>query len=334
EAAFAAALREFEEHPGALLGMASVRLALHRFAEAEALAEQVRRRAPRNAEARLLASDAWLALGRTGEATKLLDGMEERPAVLARRAEVARLQGKNEEAVRLCAHAAEAAGARGEAPIDIAVSRVRLGEMFFRSGKLEAADEQYRLARELAPESFTVLEHRAELLGAQEKFSEAVALYQQVIAQSYRPDMEQALGDLFTFMKQPERARLYYDRALAGYLASVERGEIHFIHHLAGFYCDAQEDGVEAVKWARQDLALRQSATAHESVAWALYRAGEFEESRREIEAALASGIKDAHVIYHAGLIFSAAGDLEHGRKLLEETATLNPSYLKFHVHR
>ena len=186
-----------------------------------------------------------------------------------------------------------------------------------------------------APESFAALtstwrsfsEHR-------EKFSEAKALYGKLIAQSHRPDMEQALGDLYVFMKQPAEAKACYDRALAGYLASVQRGEVHFIHHLAGFYADAREDGPEAVKWARQDSALRHSSTAHEGLAWALYRAGEFNESRREIEAALHPGIRDAHTTYHAGLILSAAGDLEQGQKLIAEAAVLNPSFNKFHVHR
>ena len=91
---------------------------------------------------------------------------------------------------------------------------------------------------------------------------------------------------------------------------------------------------MEAVKWARKDLAMRGSSTAHDGLAWALYRAGEYEESKREIEAALATGIKDAHVLHHAGLIFSAAGDLARGQKFLAETEALNPSYNKFHVHR
>ncbi len=334
ETAFQAALREFEEYPGALLGQGLVHLARHRFAEARSLAERVLQRAPRNVEARLLLLDARLALGELEAAAQVLEGMEEAPAVLSRRAELARLRGGNDEAIRLQLRAAEAAEARGEGAVQIAWHRVRLGEMLFRTGKLAEAEEQYRRAETLQPGSFTVDEHRAELLGAQEKFSEAAALYQKIIARSRRPDMEQALGDLHIFMKQPEQAKEWYDKALAGYKASVERGEVHFIHHLAGFYSDAQENGVEAVKWARQDLAMRASSTAHDGLAWALYRAGEYEESKREIEAALAIGVKDAHILHHAGLIFSAAGDLARGQKFLAETAAVNPSYNKFHVHR
>ena len=307
---------------------------LHRFSEARDLAQRIVERAPGNTEAWLLLADAQLALGNVEAATKIVSERADSPAVFSRRAELARLRGNNDDALRLCLRAAEAAEARGEASESVAWYRVRAGETFFRSGKLAAAEEQYRLASERAPESFPVAEHIAELRGAQEKFPEAIALYQQLIAQSHRPDMEQALGDLHVYMRQPELAKACYDKALAGYLASVERGEVHFIHHLAGFYADAREDGVEAVKWARQDLALRQSVTAHEGLAWALYRAGEFAESRREIEEALGSGIRDAHTTYHAGLIFSAAGDLERGAKLIREAALINPHQNDFHVHR
>ncbi len=334
EVAFEAALREYPGYPAALAGLAATRAGLHRFAEARELAQEILQRAPTNTEARLLLADAEAALGNVEAAAKILSAQADSPAVFSRRAELARLRGENDEARRLCLRAAEASEARGEAPESVAWYRVRAGELFFRTGKLMEAEEQYLMATERAPQSFAAREHLAELRGAQEKFPEAIALYEGLSAGSHRPDIEQALGDLYVFMRQPEKARTHYDKALEGYLASVEWGEVHFIHHLAGFYADAREDGAEAVKWARKDIALRQSVTAHEGLAWALYRAGEFAESRREIETALASGIKDAHITYHAGLIFSAAGDLEQGQKFMREAEALNPHFNGFHVHR
>ncbi len=243
EVAFQAALAEFPEQPGALAGLASIRSALHRFAEARDLAEKILQRAPDNIEARLLLADAQLALGNVETTATIVNELADSPAVFSRRAELARLRGANAEVLQLCLRAAEAAEARGEAPENVSWYRVRAGEMLFRSGKLQAAEEQYRLAAERAPQSFSVVEHLAELRGAQEEFPEAIKLYEQLIAQSRRPDLEQALGDLYVFMRQPEQAKTWHEKALAGYLASVERGEVHFIHHLAGFYADVREDG-------------------------------------------------------------------------------------------
>ena len=63
-------------------------------------------------------------------------------------------------------------------------------------------------------------------------------------------------------------------------------------------------------------------------------RLWQMELSRREIEEAFRSGIRDAHITYHAGLIFSAAGDLERGASLMREAAVINPRHNNFHVHR
>ena len=334
EAAFTAALKEFPDYAGALAGLASVRMALHRFAEAADLAERVLQHDRNHTEARLLLVDAQIALGNEDAAAVMLAKLADSPAVFARRAELSRLRGDNAGAIRLLLRASDESDARGEPPPNVSWYRVRAGEMLFASGKFDLSEEQYRRALDSWPESYAAAEHVAELLGAREKFDEAVVLYEKLIAQSSRPDLQQALGDLYVFMRKPEQAEHCYDKALAGYLASVQRGEVHFIHHLAGFYSDARENGKEAVKWARKDLELRHTPAAHDALAWALYRAGQFGDARAEIDAALRTGISNAHILNHASFIYSAAGDLERGRQCMRETAAVNPRYNSFHVHR
>jgi tetratricopeptide (TPR) repeat protein len=332
--AFQAALTEFPEHIGALSGLASVRMALHRFSEARALAKHILQRDPRSSEGRLLLGDAQLALGEIGEATKIFRSLADSPAVFSRRSELARLRGDNDEALRLALRASDESAARGESPEDCAWYRVRAGEIFFRNGQLDLAEEHYSRALEQSPQSYQAAEHIAELRAAQERFHEAIDAYQKLLARTSRPDLQQELGDLFLFLHKPEQAKPWQEKALAQYLASAQRGEVHFLHHLAGFYADSREDGAAAVQWARKDLALRSTSFTHDALAWALYRAGRFTESRREVETALAGGIKDAHICYHAGLIFSAAGELARGQEFLRETARLNPRHNGFHVHR
>jgi tetratricopeptide (TPR) repeat protein len=149
-----------------------------------------------------------------------------------------------------------------------------------------------------------------------------------------RPDFLQAVGDVLAFSGKAGEAKAWHDRALAGYLHSVDQGEVHFYHHLASFFSDVREQSSEAIKYARKDRALRHSAAAHEALAWALYRRGDFPQAVAELQQALANGGHNAHLCYHAGMIFSVAGDLEQGRKFLRETLGLNPHYNAFHVHR
>jgi tetratricopeptide (TPR) repeat protein len=174
----------------------------------------------------------------------------------------------------------------------------------------------------------------AELLGAQGKLDEAVALYEEVVARVPRPDLQQALGGLYLSMGEPDQARLWHEEALAAYLKSVQRGDVHYLHHLTDFYADVREDGAEAVRWARKDLDLRQNFSTQAALAWALYRDGRFAEALDAMHEALSSGVRDAELFCKAGMIHLAAGRTDEGERILQEAAEINPHYQDFHVHR
>lgn len=177
-------------------------------------------------------------------------------------------------------------------------------------------------------------ERKAELLGSERKFDEAIALYKKAITRAPRPEFQQALGDLFLFIGKPAQAKPWHDAALAGYLASAARREVHYYHHLAGFYADARQDGAEAVKWARKDIELRDNFMTQDALAWALYRDGQFPAALEVIKKTLVSGVKDPHVLFHAAMIHMAAGQIGEGKRLLQTVSQMNPGYENFHVHR
>ena len=66
--------------------------------------------------------------------------------------------------------------------------------------------------------------------------------------------------------------------------------------------------------------------TGHDTVAWALYRLGRFDEAAAEIKAAAADGAADARLLFHAGAIALARGDTSAGRKDLERALALGPA--------
>jgi tetratricopeptide (TPR) repeat protein len=204
----------------------------------------------------------------------------------------------------------------------------------FNRGRYGDAGAHYARAGQAYSGFWLVDEHVAELLGAERRFDRAVALYESVVARVPRPELQQALGDLLRSMGREAQARPWHDRALAGYLESVERGEVHYYHHLAGFYADVRQDGAEAVKWARRDAALRPSFFTLDALAWALYRDGQFTLALDTARQALASGANDPHLAFHGAMIHLAAGQTAEGKRLLEKVARLNPGYENFHVHR
>ena len=208
------------------------------------------------------------------------------------------------------------------------------GLLDLQRGRYAAALAHYRQAGKAYSGYWLVDEHMAELLGAQGKSHEAVALYEKVIARAPRPELQQALGDLYLFMGKPDQAKPWHDTALAGYLESAGRGEVRYYHHLAGFYADVRQDGAEAVKWARKDVELRPNFAMQGGLAWALYRAGRFPEALNLMRVALSSGVKDAHLFFQAAMIHIAAGQTDQGKELLQRAAAINPRFEDFHVHR
>lgn len=304
----------------------------HHFREALSLAEQARSIDASLSLALATAGDAQLELGNYDQAAKVYEQLaasESGAPVQARLARLAELKGDNQKALELLTQAVAQSPDR-----DAAWYRTRLGELHFRSGDLNNAEAQYEAARQLRPNSFLVLEHLAELRAAQGHIDQAIELYQKVIERTPRGEFYQALGDLYLFAGKNAEAKKPHARALQAYLESVAQGNAHYYHHLAGFYADAQELPAEAVRWANKDLEVRQSIYAHDALAWALYKNGQFAEAAKEADRALALGTKDAHLLYHAAMVYSRAGDLQRGSALLKEALAVNPRYNSFHAHR
>ena len=105
--------------------------------------------------------------------------------------------------------------------------------------------------------------------------------------------MLQAIAELCEISKQLDAARHWQERALAGYLQSAQRGEVHYYHHLTDYYADVAKDGAAAVTWARADLQLRENFATQSALAWALYRNAEFAEAA--VHVRVRGELPDAH---------------------------------------
>jgi len=210
---------------------------------------------------------------------------------------------------------------------------VQRGFLDFAQGQHDAARSHYRHADNAYPGYWLVDEYIGELLGAEGRYAEAVAIYQRIVATAPRPELEQAIGELYELAGRNEPAVYWKQRALNAYLDSAQRGEVHYYHHLADYYTDVAKDGAEAVKWASKDLQLRENFATEAAFAWALHCDSRDSEAVLWIDRAMASGVVDAHLHFCAGKIYRAAGDEIRGRYHLEQATRLNPAVDGFHVH-
>ena len=207
------------------------------------------------------------------------------------------------------------------------------GALAMTHGRYEHAAMHYGRADTAYPGYWHIDEHVAELYAAQGKFDDAVALLKSVIARAPKPELRQALGELYVFMGMPERAQPWFDDALAAYMESVGRGEVHYYHHLADFFADPREDPPEAVKWARKDIALRSNFSTQTALAWALFKTGEIAEALDFVKQALASGVQDAGIFRTASTLFEAVGEIGESNRYTSAADAINPRYSNFHMH-
>ena len=328
-----------ELNPAGLAIKAGAQLAAHRFAEARESATELRTLMPGKILPLQILGDALLELGDYGRAAECFHEMHQAGgnsvAVESRLARLDLIHGRTEQArERLVSALTAARTLSPRAPEIVAWCHVQLGELAFKHGDWDTAEAAYRSACEEQPDYFPALEHMAELHGARGRVDEAITLYQTLIARLARPDLLQAFGNLLLFVGQSDSAKRWHDQARNAYLDSVARGDVHYFHHLAGFFADSQPDPAKAVEWARKDLELRQGIHAYDALAWALYKDGQIAAAVEASEKALGTGTKDSHVLYHAGLIRMAAGNLAGGKRALQAALAINPRYNTFHVHR
>jgi tetratricopeptide (TPR) repeat protein len=171
--------------------------------------------------------------------------------------------------------------------------RVQRAELAQATGDPDRAGRLLADAERAYPDWWCVAAHRAALDLAQERWEPAIDGYRGVLAEVDRPEFREALGTAFAGAGRSECAAECHAYAVSAYLASVARGEVHYLHHLAAFHADVHPHPGSAVVWAQQDADLRRSGPTLSLLAWCLHLAGRRGEALAVLDEAFALGAGD-----------------------------------------
>lgn len=328
-------------HPtleSALMQRAQLLNSLHRFGDAQDIAEKVLAQEPTNLSALTIKVDALFALGKVQQAAEALKTLVNAdptdPSLLVRRARIAEIRGDLKEAEKLLRAAEHEQAKEGDYQRELVWYRLLLGEFLFRQGKFDLAERAYKDAQRAWAKSIPAREHLAELMAARGNLNGAIEEYRTLVKEHDYPEFNQTLGELLAYANLPADAEPFLSKAISAYTHSIEGGEVHYYHHLASIYADSKLEPELALKFARLDSNLRRTPASLDLLAWALYRNGKFSEAADIANEAVSFGTVEPHLLFHAGTIFSAAGNFERGGAFLRQVTEVNPRYNTFHAHR
>jgi tetratricopeptide (TPR) repeat protein len=325
EIAFTAALAVDPINVDALIGQGSLALSRHQFSSALDIGRRALALNPSIASSYGVIADAQIELGEYPEATSTVQQMVDlRPdiASYSRVSYIRELHGDLAGAIQAMEMAVSAAGPATE---NTEYVRVQLGNLYYTVGRLD--DAQATCERSLAalPNYRFALAGLARVEAARGRLPAAIALYRRATAQVPLPELLIGLGEALQADGQTAAAEDQYALVEVEQQLFAANG-VRTDMEMASFFAD-HGDPSTAVTLATAAYHERPSVLGADTLAWALYRAGRSREAGPYLAQALRLGTRNSRMLYHAGMIEIALGEVAAAREHLGEALALNPAF-------
>ena len=238
--------------------------------------------------------------------------------------------GNTRGATYLMLKAINAGGPNAE---NTAWCRVQLADIYFKTGSLVAAKQQYNIALQQIPGYRHALVGLGRVRAAQGNLNEAIRLFNQATLGPTQITYVVELGDLYKKAGKNEDAEKQYARVdglAKEHLAyGIEGDELV----LAMFYLDHDRNLDKALSMADAEVKEgHKSVQAYSTQAWAYYKLKRYEEAAQTIKNAMRTNIRDATLFYRAGKIYQALGDQKNAKNYMLMAVSLNPSFHIFYA--
>ncbi|MEO5929385.1 MAG: tetratricopeptide repeat protein, partial [Candidatus Kapaibacterium sp.] len=310
---------------GANITKASMLMTLHQFADAKALAEKAIQTNPASAFAYGVLCDANVELGKYDEAVKASDMMlSTRPDLssYARASYLREIYGDRPGAISAMKMAADA-GAPGTEERSWAL--YNLANLFLNQGKLDTAAFIYNGILEERPNYPYALNGLASVKAARKDYGDGIELL--VKASQLAPEhlFFEQLSDIYLAMDQKDQAGTMEKRVLDAF-EQHEKGGWNVDREYA-IYCANHDIKLpEALMRAKRELDRRpDNIDVQDTYAWCLYKNGKAAEAVPYIEQAMRFKSDNPILHYHAGMIYTAAGNKGKAASELRAALRDNP---------
>jgi tetratricopeptide (TPR) repeat protein len=300
-------------------------LGRHEFATARDAATALNKRVPDDVLVYGFLTDANAELGNYDEAEKAAQWMLDlRPGNLpgiTRAAYLRELFGDVDGALELMGMAYHSTP-----PTEVedrAWILTQMGHLQLSSGKTAAAESLLQEALAKFPGYHYALGNLAKVRISQGRYDEAVGLLQQRYQAASHAENLYDLAEALELVGRRDEAKKAFGKFETKSVQESVRAD-NSNRELIFYYADHAHQPAKALDVARQEFARRHDVYTLDAYAWALHVNGQNTEARKQIEAALSVGIRDAKMLRHAGEIALQLGDRGAAHRYLQESASLN----------
>ena len=201
----------------------------------------------------------------------------------------------------------------------------RMSDIQIATGHLDIADQLLHSALGLFPGYYLSLESSAKLETARKHYSQAVDLLRRrnesFPTLKSRYELAQALDRAGEITKSKTVYADFEAKALQSLNAANNANR-----ELVLYYLSTGNKPAEALRIAASEVRKRQDIATLDAYAWALCANGQYGEAETQMKAALTTGVRDAEILYHAGVIAEKLQDKSSAANYLKSSLELNPS--------
>jgi len=308
----------------AMVGMADLRAAQHRFRDALRWARAAIRVDPESAAAYGALDDALTQLGRytdAARATQRMADLQPGSPSFARASYVLELRGDVAGARRQMRRALDDA----PTPSDRAFAAYYLGELAWNAGDARAALRWQRAAARIDPTYPDPLEGAAKAEAALGMRAAAVRDFASVVARVPQPGYVIEAGEYLQSIGRRAAAQRMY-RLFDAENRLFESNGVRLDADPTLFYADHGRPRL-ALRYGRAGIAARPFVEMADAYAWALHANARDAEALRWSRIARRTGMRNALFAYHAGVIEHALGDDALARRDLATALRVNPYF-------
>ena len=303
----------------AMITKASLLMTLHRFQQANDLAEKVTAMYPYHAFSYGVLCDALVELGEYDEAVRACDRMLEiRPDLRSySRASYLRELHGDVQGARAAMTMAANAGVWGQE--NRAWALYNLGNLYLHDGQVDTAEFIYNGILEERPGYSYALSGLAHVHLARGENQEAIQLLNKPWVSTRDHVFLEQLADAYKAAGDEAKASEMAALVLEAYEHHREDGW-NTEREYAMFCANHEINLPEALERAKREYDRRpNNIDVEDTYAWVLYKNGRAEEAMDHIERAMRLNTRIPNITYHAGMIYYALGKYEQAREKLQQ---------------